>query len=141
MNITAHEDLGGRWLLWDGDTYLADCGAGIEGKEKAEAIQAGFTTLREDNAMLLIALREIDYSSGELPPRIQRLLDRIREAEHPGRTLMAELTKRQSDMRRACEDLITAMVQLGKEHHREVAFAQDVLGQSRHPAPEPPSAG
>lgn len=85
MNITAHEDLGGRWLLWDGDTYLADCGAGIEGKEKAEAVQAGFVALREDNAMLLSVLREIDSDFDKLSPRSQRLLDRIRETPRSGR--------------------------------------------------------
>lgn len=96
MNITAHEDLGGRWLLWDGDTYLADCGAGIEGKEKAEAIQASFVALREDNAMLLSVLREVDFDFDKLSPRNQRLLNRIQQAEHPGRTL----TKRMSDLER-----------------------------------------
>lgn len=97
MNITAHEDLGGRWHLWDGDTYLADCGVRSEGESNAKAIRDGFAALREDNAALLIALREID-SSQPLPSRVQRLLNRIREAEHPGRALMGELTRRMSDL-------------------------------------------
>lgn len=53
-------------------------------------------TAVEDNAVLLTALRDIDYSRDELPERVQRLLDRISEAEHPGQALMGELTRRLS---------------------------------------------
>lgn len=48
----------------------------------------------EDNAILLACLRDIEYGCDWMPERIQALLDTIQQAEHPGRTLMGELTRR-----------------------------------------------
>lgn len=43
-----------------------------------------------DNAALLGILRDLDYTRS--PERAQRLLDQVRETEHPGRALMADMT-------------------------------------------------
>lgn len=43
-----------------------------------------------DNAALLGILRDLDYTHS--PERAQRLLDHVRESEHPGRALMADIT-------------------------------------------------
>lgn len=64
------------------------------------AVSAELVTAREDNAMLLNVLREIDFDYDKLSPRAQRLLNRISEAEHPGRALMGELMKRMSALER-----------------------------------------
>lgn len=80
------------------------------------AVRAELVTAREDNAMLLSALREIDFDYDKLSPRNQRLLNRIREAEHPGRALMAELTRRMSDLERERD---AARAELGAVKARE----------------------
>lgn len=68
--------------------------------------QAELAAAREDNAMLLSVLREIDFDYDKLSPRNQRLLNRISEAEHPGRALMGEWTKRMSDLARERDEAV-----------------------------------
>jgi DNA repair exonuclease SbcCD ATPase subunit len=82
--------------VYDADDLLRDIAALLStlAVERAARERA-----EEDNAVLLGALRDIDNSCSR-PAHIQRLLNRIQEAEHPGRALMAELTRRMSGLER-----------------------------------------
>lgn len=86
------------------------------------ALRAELEAAKEDNAALLAALREID-SSEWLPPRVQHLLNRISVAEHPGRALTAELTRRMSDLEQE-RDAAVAVVAVAR---RGFEIAEDVV--------------
>lgn len=148
----------GKWFRvvcrLHGQVYLAKCDAppGTEpARETAadaalvaelSALQAELLAAKEDNAALLIALREID-SSEWLPPRVQCQLDLIRQAEHPGRALMAELTRRMSELERE-RDAARAVVETARStlgaplfEHRQplidalAAYDKAMKGQKR----------
>lgn len=67
-------------------------------RQDIERLIAERDAAEEDNAVLLAALRDIEYGCDWMPERLQRLLNRISEAGHPGRELMGELTRRMSDL-------------------------------------------
>lgn len=58
-----------------------------DGDEALTALQSQLTAAQVDNAGLLDILRQLDYTSS--PERAQRILDYVRDQEHPGRALMA----------------------------------------------------
>lgn len=53
MNIEIVKTIEGSYCLWDGPHYLADCGKGVEGEERAKAVWDEIMNLQVANSELL----------------------------------------------------------------------------------------